>query len=63
MANLSTGYHALNILDFTRHMRVPTILAIGTKKENLKEHDLNNLNLDYLMINTNRSQFVWPDDL
>lgn len=50
MANLSTGYHALNILDFTRHMRVPTILANGTKKENLKEHDLNNF------------EFRLPDD-
>lgn len=36
MANLLTGYHDLYRLDFTRHMRVPTILANGTKNENFK---------------------------
>lgn len=36
VANLLTGYHDLYRLDFTRHMRVPTILANGTKKENFK---------------------------
>lgn len=36
MANLSTGYHDLYTLDFTRHMRVRTIQANGNKKENFK---------------------------